>query len=218
MTKKNLETIRLLIVDDHQLIRDGIRVMLESQDKTYSFVITEAENGEDAVKKILQKNYDIVLIDYQLPKMSGPETVKQIMLYKPNTKILALSNYDEVTYINNMIKAGAKGYILKNVEPAELLIAIKTILNNKKYYSNEVALKLIENENKEPNDHDNFGLTKKELAILKMITQEMNNDDIAKTLHVAKSTVDSHRQHILHKLNVKNTAGMVKAAYLLKLI
>jgi DNA-binding NarL/FixJ family response regulator len=218
MIKKDLEIIHLLIVDDHQMIRDGIRVMLESQNKTYSFVITEAENGEDAVKKILHINFDIVLIDYQLPKMTGAETIKEIMLYKPQTKILALSNYDEVTYINNMLKAGAKGYILKNIEPSELLTAIKTVLNNKKYYSNEVAVKLIENENKKPNDHDNFGLTKKELAILKMIAQEMNNDDIAKALHVSKSTVDSHRQNMLNKLNAKNTAGLVKAAYLLKLL
>jgi DNA-binding NarL/FixJ family response regulator len=218
MIKKKLEAIRLLIVDDHKMIRDGIRVMLESQDKIYSFLITEADNGEDALKKILQKKYDIVLIDYQLPKMTGPETVKQIIFYKPNTKILALSNYDEVTYINNMIKAGARGYILKNVEPAELLTAIKTILNNKKYYSNEVAIKLIENEKTLPVDRNNFGLSKKELAILKMIAQEMNNEEIAHFLNVAKRTVDSHRQNILHKLNAKNTAGLVKAAYLLKLI
>jgi DNA-binding NarL/FixJ family response regulator len=218
MAKKKLETIRLLIVDDHKMIRDGIRVMLESQNKIYSFLITEADNGEDAVKKILQKKYDIVLIDYQLPGMTGPETVKQITFYKPNTKILALSNYDEVTYINNMIIAGAKGYILKNVEPGELLKAIKTILNNKKYYSNEVAVKLIENEKTLPINRDNLGLSKSELVILKMIAQEMNNEEIANSLNVAKRTVDSHRQNILHKLNAKNTAGLVKAAYMLKLI
>ncbi len=218
MIKKKLETINLLIVDDHKMVRDGIRVMLESQNKTYQFAITEAENGEHAVEKVLQKNYDIVLIDYQLPKMSGSETVEKIMYYRPGNKILALSNYDEVTYINNMVKAGAKGYILKNVEPAELLTAIKTILNNKKYYSNEVAVKLIEYENELPVDVNNFGLSKQQLAILKMIAEEMSNDEIAKKLNVAKRTVDSHRQNILHKLNVKNTAGMIKVAYLLKLI
>jgi DNA-binding NarL/FixJ family response regulator len=218
MAKEYLEKIHLLIIDDHQMIRDGIRVMLESQNKIYSFVITEAENGEDAIKKVIQKNYDVVLIDYQLPKMTGAETVKQIMLYKPNTKILALSNYDEVTYINDMLNAGAQGYILKNVEPTELLTAIKTILNNKKYYSNEVAVKLIENETAKPKAMEDFGLSKKEMTVLKMIAQEMNNEEIAQLLHVAKRTVDSHRQNILHKLNAKNTVGLVKAAYLLKLV
>jgi DNA-binding NarL/FixJ family response regulator len=218
MIKDNREVIHLLIVDDHQLIRDGIRVMLESQNKMYLFEVTEAETGEAAVKAVAQKNYDIVLIDYQLPKMTGAETVEKIIARKPKTKILALSNYDEVTYINNMLLAGAKGYILKNVEPAELLIAIKTILNNKNYYSSEVSVKLIENQKVKRNAEDNFGLTKKELVVLKMIAQEMKNDEIAKILNVAKRTVDSHRQNILNKINAKNTVGLVKAAYLLKLI
>ena len=113
--EKELQTIHLLIVDDHQMIRDGIRVMLESQNTKYTFIISEAENGEDAVKKILRQQYDIVLIDYQLPKMTGPETVEKIILYQPKTKILALSNYDEITYVNNMLSAGARGYILKNI-------------------------------------------------------------------------------------------------------
>ena len=218
--EKELETIHLLIVDDHQLIRDGIRVMLESQNTKFIFIIAEAENGEDAVKKILHQQYDIVLIDYQLPKMTGAETVEKIILYRPNTKILALSNYDEVTYVNNMLNAGARGYILKNIEPAELLMAIKTILNNKPYYSNEVAVKLIENEKVKPKPvpADKFGLTERELLILKMIAQEMNNDEIAGSLNVSKRTIDSHRQNLLYKLNAKNTAGLVKAAYLLKLI
>jgi DNA-binding NarL/FixJ family response regulator len=222
--EKNKPLIKLLIVDDHQLIRDGIRVMLELQNKTFSFNITEAENGEDAIKKILHHSYDVVLIDYQLPKMSGAETIEKMMLYRPKTKILALSNYDELTYVNNMLNAGAKGYILKNVEPAELLTAIKTILNDKPYYSNEVAVKLIENEKtkyntKNHSHHSNkFGLTKSELVILKMIALEMTNTEIANNLHLAKATIDSHRQNLLHKLGAKNTVGLVKAAYLLKLI
>ena len=218
--EKEHQPINLLIVDDHQMIREGIRVMLESQNTKYSFIIAEAENGEDAVKKILHQQYDIILIDYQLPKMTGAETVEKIILYQPNTKILALSNYDEVTYVNNMLNAGARGYILKNIEPAELLMAIKTILNNKPYYSNEVAVKLIENEKvkTKPAPSDKFGLTERELLILKMIAQEMSNDEIAGRLNVSKRTIDSHRQNLLYKLNAKNTAGLVKAAYLLKLI
>ncbi len=210
--------IKLLIVDDHQMIRDGIRAMLESQKEKYAFEITEAESGEVALKAILKYKFEIVLMDYQMPKMTGVELVEKILQYKPETKILALSNYDEVTYINNMISAGAKGYILKNVEPSELFTAIKTVLDNKTYYSNEVAVKLIEIGKPKINRGDNFGLTKKELAVLKMIVQEMSNDEIAKSLNLAKRTIDSHRQNMLHKLNAKNTAGLVKAAYLLKLI
>jgi DNA-binding NarL/FixJ family response regulator len=218
--EKDTQLIHLLIVDDHQMVRDGIRVMLESQNNTYSFVITEAENGEDAVKKILHHHYDIILIDYQLPKMSGLQTIEKILLYQPEAKILALSNYDEVTYVTNMLNAGARGYILKNIEPAQLLTAVKTVLDNKIFYSNEIAVKLIENEKSKakPNTRNKFGLTERELLILKMIAQELSNEEIAKSLNIAKRTVDAHRQNLLNKLNAKNTVGLVKAAYLLKLV
>ena len=218
MPNSNKQIVRLLIVDDHQMVRDGIRVMLESQNKTYTFVITEAENGEDAVKNILKKDYDIILIDYQLPKMTGMETVERILLYKPNTKILALSNYDELTYINNMLKAGVSGYILKNVEPVELIAAIKTILNGKIFYSNEVAIKLIESKKRTASSIDKYSLTKRELEILKLITAEKTNDEISTLLYIAKRTVDSHRQNLLTKLGVKNTVGLTKIAIEAKLV
>jgi DNA-binding NarL/FixJ family response regulator len=203
MLNNEKQIVRLLIVDDHQMVRDGIRVMLESQNKTYTFVITEAENGEEAIKNVLKYDYDIILIDYQLPNMTGMETVERILLYKPTTKILALSNYDELTYINNMLKAGASGYILKNVEPVELIAAIKTILNDKVFYSNEVAIKLIESKKKTASSIDKYSLTKRELEILKLITQEKTNDEIS---------------NLLNKLGVKNTVGLTKIAIELKLI
>lgn len=218
MLNNNIQKVRLLIVDDHQMVRDGIRVMLESQTKTYKFIITEAENGEDAIQNILKNDYDIILIDYQLPKMTGMETVERILLYKPNTKILALSNYDELTYINNMLKAGASGYILKNVEPLELIAAIKTILHDKVFYSNEVAIKLIESKKKIVSNIEKYSLTKRELQILKLITQEKTNDEISTLLCIAKRTVDSHRQNLLNKLHVKNTVGLTKIAIESKLI
>jgi DNA-binding NarL/FixJ family response regulator len=218
MPNSDKQIVRLLIVDDHQMVRDGIRVMLESQNKTYIFIITEAENGEDAIKNILKYDFDIILIDYQLPKMSGMETVERMLLYKPTTKILALSNYDELTYINNMLKAGASGYILKNVEPVELIAAIKTILNDKVFYSNEVAIKLIESKKKISSSIDKYSLTKRELEILKLITEEKTNDEISSLLFIAKRTVDSHRQNLLTKLGVKNTVGLTKIAIELKMI
>jgi DNA-binding NarL/FixJ family response regulator len=218
MPNSDKQIVRLLIVDDHQMVRDGIRVMLESQNKTYCFVITEAENGEDAIKYILKYDFDIILIDYQLPKMSGMETVERMLLYKPTTKILALSNYDELTYINNMLKAGASGYILKNVEPVELIAAIKTILNDKVFYSNEVAIKLIESKKRTASSIDKYSLTKRELEILKLITEEKTNDEISSLLFIAKRTVDSHRQNLLTKLGVKNTVGLTKIAIELKMI
>jgi DNA-binding NarL/FixJ family response regulator len=216
----HVQTIRLLIIDDHQMVRDGIRVMLESRENFLRFEIDEAENGEMAIQKILKKNFDIVLIDYQLPGITGTETLQKIRLYKKDIKVLALSNYDELSYVKSMINEGANGYILKNIEPSQLIHAIQSVLAGTPYYSNEVALKLIDsakNADKTLNVHKN-GLTKRELEILKMIAQEMTNDEIAKTLYISKRTVDTHRQNLLNKLSVKNTAGLIKAAYAFNLL
>jgi DNA-binding NarL/FixJ family response regulator len=219
-TEKKKQVIRLLIVDDHQMVRDGLKVMLESQQKMYRFVVTEVESGEEAIKKILKNQYEVVLVDYQLTGMSGAETVQKIRLHSPDAKILALSNYDELTYITKMINAGASGYVLKNIEPTQLVNAIHTIIVNKRYFSNEVAVKLIEREKQDKKmlSIDEYGVTEREIEILKMIASEMTNDEIAETLEISKRTVDAHRQNLLHKFRVRNTVGLIKVAYELDLI
>jgi DNA-binding NarL/FixJ family response regulator len=219
-TEKKKQTIRLLIIDDHQMVRDGIRVMLESNQRQYKFIVSEADSGEDGIKKVLKNPYEMILVDYQLPNMSGAETVQKIKTHRPDVKILALSNYDELTYITKMINAGAHGYVLKNIEPAQLVAAIQTVLGNKRFFSNEVAVKLIE---REKQDHktlpiEEYGVTEREIEILKMIASEMTNDEIAETLDISKRTVDAHRQNLLHKLRVRNTVGLIKIAYELNLI
>jgi DNA-binding NarL/FixJ family response regulator len=212
--------IRLLIIDDHQMVRDGIRVMLESRGEFVQFEIDEAENGEIGVQKILKRNFDIVLVDYQLPGMSGTETLQKIRLYKNDMKVLALSNYDELSYVNSMINEGVNGYILKNIEPSQLVHAIESVLSGSSYFSNEVALKLIDSakNSEKPLQASKSRLTKRELEVLKMIALEMTNDEIAKGLFISKRTVDTHRQNLLNKLHVKNTAGLIKAAYAFNLL
>lgn len=221
-TKNNSETkiIRLLIVDDHQMVRDGIKVMLGFQKKQLQFLIDEAEDGNEALNKILHKDYDVVLLDYNLSDKNGAVVAEEILLYKPHTKILALSNYDELAYVESMINSGVKGYILKNVEPSQLYTAIKTILSGKVYYSNEIAVKLLE-VSQEDSLHikkNKESLTPREMEVLKLIYMERNNSEIADELFVSKRTIDTHRQNLLLKLGAKNTAGLIKAAFKLKLI
>ena len=218
--------IKILIVDDHKMIRDGIRSMLESQEKKYKFIVEEAENGEEGVEKTKRAQYDIVIMDYQLPILNGVEATKAALLNNPDLKILALSNYDEYMYIDNMMKTGAKGFVLKNIGPEEFINAIETVLSGKNYYSNDVAVKLISF------DHNNVQvarlvrqkrdkadmLSKRELEILKFIASEFTNEEIATRLFISKRTVDTHRQNLMKKLNVKNTAGLVKYAYELKIL
>jgi DNA-binding NarL/FixJ family response regulator len=217
------KTLKILIVDDHQLVRDGIQTMLETQSDKYKFEILEANSGEEAVRIIKNYDFDIVLMDYQLPNMTGPETVTQILKLKSQTKLLALSNYDEYAYIVNMLKAGVNGYVLKNISPNELIKAIQTILAGKKYYANEISERIIEYKDKELNDRNNpgskkLGLSKRQLEVLKLVSSGMTNNAISKKLNLAKRTVDTHRQNLLIKLEVNNTAALIKKALELSLL
>lgn len=217
---KNKKVINVLIIDDHKMIRDGLKLMLASLNKFIHFKVLEAESGEDAMIKINRNHFELVIIDYQMPGFSGAETIYRILRYKPEMKILALSNYDELPYIQSVMDAGAKGYVLKNIEPAEMLNAIKTILSDKIYYCSEVAVKLIESgedkNSKQIRAHKI--LTRRETEVLQMISMEMTNDEIAQKLFVSKRTIDTHRQNLINKLHVKNTVGLVKAAIKLNLI
>ena len=218
--KQNGSVINVLVIDDHKMIRDGLKVMLASLSKFQLFKLVEADSGEDAIKKISKTSFEVVIMDYQMPGLSGAETIHRILRFRPKMKILALSNYDELSYIQSMMDAGAKGYILKNIEPAEMLNAIRTILADKIYYCNEVAVKLIEaaEDKKISKEKAKQILTRREIEVLQMIAMEMSNDEIAKKLFVAKRTIDSHRQNLLNKLQVKNSMGLMKIAYKLDLV
>ncbi len=218
--------IRILIVDDHKMVRDGIRSMLESQEKKYKFILEEAENGEEGVEKAKKAYYDVIIMDYQLPIMNGVDATRTIMAHNPEMRVLALSNYDEYMYIDNMMKSGARGFVLKNIGPEEIIHAIETLMNGKNYYSNDVAVKLISFDPdhlqvarllRQKRDKTEM-LSKRELEILKLIATEYTNEEIANRLFISKRTVDTHRQNLMKKLNVKNTAGLVKFAFELKIL
>jgi DNA-binding NarL/FixJ family response regulator len=218
--------IRVLIVDDHQMIREGIRFMLESEKKKYKFHVEEATDGEEGVERAKKTNFDIIIMDYQLPRMNGVEATRAILSNNPNSKILALSNYDEYMYIDNMMRSGAKGFVLKNIGPDEIVAAIEALLAGKNYYSNDVAVKLISFEEdgmhvarmvKQKNNLAEI-LSSRELEVLKLIATEHTNEEIGNRLFLSKRTVDTHRQNLMRKLGVKNTAGLVKYAVELNIL
>lgn len=196
------------------MVRDGIRTMLEAKSDQYKFILAESESGEDAISKVQQNDYDIVLMDYQLPGMNGAEAVHHILRYQPKMKILAISNYDEFSYIRNMMDAGAKGYMLKNTTPTEIVNAIGIILNGKEYYANEIAVKLIDHKliGDDETKVKTTGLSRRQIEVLKGLAKGQSHEEVAKELYISKRTVDSHRQNIIKKLGVKNIAGLVKFA------
>ncbi len=215
-----VQTIRLLIIDDQRMVRDGIRAMLLSQKQAYHFIIEEADSGETGVPKVIRKDFDIILIDYSLPGISGAEATQQILLYRGSSKILALSNYDEYAYIDRMIQAGAKGYILKNIEPGQLIQAIRTTMEGKAYYSPEIAIKLIEHGVKSGawSKKAKSILSDRELEILNLLAKGLTNSEIASHLFLSKRTVDTHRQNMLIKLKADNAISLILAALKLGLL
>jgi DNA-binding NarL/FixJ family response regulator len=214
--------IRILIVDDHKMVRDGIRSMLEFQESKFKFFINEASDGEEGVEMAGKNPYDIIMMDYQLPGIDGADAARLILEKNPDAKILALSNYNEYMYIDRMIKTGVKGFVLKNVTPEELIKAIDTILNGSNYFSNDVAIKLLnfENTNQDPfrsrlrNSKTKIydDLSTREMEVLKLIGEAKSNDEIADQLSISKRTVETHKQHLLRKIGVKNTSGLIKFA------
>jgi len=214
--------VRILIVDDHKMVRDGIRSMLEFQESKFKFFINEAVDGEEGVEIAGQNPYDIVIMDYQLPGIDGADAARLIVEKNPEAKILALSNYNEYMYIDRMIKIGVKGFVLKNVTPEELIKAIETILNGGNYFSNDVAIKLLNFENNNPDTfrarlHSSHAkvyddLSTREIEVLKLIGEAKSNDEIAEQLSISKRTVETHKQHLLRKIGVKNTSGLIKFA------
>lgn len=218
--KKIITKLNVLMVDDHKMIRDGLKGMLQSLKKTVVCKIAEAESCYEALHKMEHQSFDLLIMDYRMPGLSGADAVNRILRFRPETKILVLSNYDEFAYVQSMMDAGARGYVLKSIEPAELLNAIKTILNGQIYFCSEVAIKYIDSitDSAAENIQINNSLTRRQQEILRLIAMEYTNDEIASKLFLAKRTVDTHRQNMLRKLDVKNTAGLVNAAYALKLV
>lgn len=214
--------VRILIVDDHKMVRDGIRSMLEFQETKFKFYINEAADGEEGVEIAGNNPYDIIIMDYQLPGIDGADAARLILAKNPEAKILALSNYNEYMYIDRMIKTGVKGFVLKNVTPEELIKAIETILNGSNYFSNDVAIKLLNFEN---NSQDSFrsrihssqlkiydDLSTREAEVLKLIAEAKSSEEIAEQLSISKRTVETHKQNLFRKVGVKNISGLIKFA------
>ena len=213
-------TVKILIVDDHPIVRDGIKTMLELGDfDTYVFTILEAGSAEETMLMLKNNSFDLVIMDYQLEETNGAVLTKSVINLYPSQYILTLSNYEDSTYAGSMLKAGARGYVTKNLAAKGLVDAISSVLEGKIYFSLRIANELIE--------HRILGksrielnavnpslsrLSKREVEIIKLICDQLTNDEISKMLFLSKRTIDNHRQNILNKLGMRNTAGLVRFA------
>jgi len=207
--------IKLLLADDHKIVRDGIVSLLQNEEDLE--IIGEAENGEIAIKQVEKLQPDLVIMDINMPVMDGIKSTAIINEKFPRTKILALTMTNEQEHIKNMIEAGAGGYILKNSGKTELLNAIKTIIGGGNYFSQEVKDAFLQQMASKKPKHDKIigepiPLTRREKDVLRLIVEEFTNYEIAEKLFISVRTVDAHRRNLLEKTGARNTAGLVKFA------
>jgi|SRR6185437_14398278 len=200
--------IKIIIADDHSIIRDGLKAILEKN--SLFAIVGEASNGLELVNLVQTTPCDVVCTDISMQVMDGIEATKRIIEKFPKIKVICLSMHEQVDYIKKMMAVGAVGYVFKDSSQEELQLAIETVYNGKKYF-NKKLFDLLLNDEKGDSKKEMI-LSTREKEILKLIAEEFTNIEIAEKLFISVRTVDTHRQNLLQKLDVKNTAGLVKYA------
>ncbi len=213
--------IKIALVDDHLLVRNGIKSLLEEEQDM--FVIAEGSNGLEAIEIVQKHKPDILIIDVRMPEMNGIEAVGKLQnIPSLKTKAIVLSMHDSEQYILESVKAGASGYLLKDTDKKEFIKAIHTVYNGGKYFSGDISNVIVSNylQNtssspiKEESTHkpDSFGLTKKEKTILIHILSGKTNGEISEILNNSKRTIETHRFNLMKKMNVKNLMELAAKA------
>ncbi|CAI8230682.1 MAG: putative transcriptional regulatory protein NarL [Cryomorphaceae bacterium] len=207
------KTINIIIADDHTIFLEGITALISSE---YINVIANCKNGQEVLDFLKAQYVDLVISDINMPVMDGITLVKKIKKLYPKTKIMMLSMYEERHIINKAIKAGANGYMSKNSGKKDILNAIESCMRGEKAIftrQSKFTQKSIQNTDKSIKE---ISLTNREKQVLKLITQEASNSDIALSLNISKRTVETHKKNIALKLGATNTIGLIKIALKVK--
>lgn len=212
--------IKLVLVDDHAVVRSGLRMLLEAQPDIE--IVGEAESGVEAVTLVRSSRPDVVLMDIQMPDMNGIEATKLIKEKVPDTAVLALTMHEDDQYFFEMLHAGASGYVPKRAAPDDLLVAIRTVARGEVFLYPSLATRLVQDYLKraetgdQPLVYDN--LTPREREVLILIAEGLSNAEIAERLVISIKTVDRHRENIMRKLNMHSRIDLVKYALRVGLI
>ena len=207
-----MDTVRIMLVDDHKMIREGIKTYL-AEDESYK-IVGEAENGIDCLEQLESLEVDLVLSDLNMPEMDGLELDKELKSKFPDIKLIALTMMGESQHIKQMLAEGAMGYLLKNCGESEVKLAIQNVMMGGTYYSPEVTSIIMNNIRKvktksSSNVAMEMPLTDREKEVLRLILKEYSNQEIADELFISVRTVDAHKRNLLDKTGSKNVAGLV---------
>ena len=208
-----IKKIRVLLVDDHILVLDGLQARLELEGNID--IIATASNGLEALEKAQDTHPDLVLMDVSMPILNGLEATKRFKTEQPNIKILMLSMHNDKEYILSLIQSGANGYVLKDVSSEELVQAINTVYQGGTYFSSGASDALFSQVVPILSCEE---LSKREMAVLKALAIGLSNKEIALSLNISVRTVETHRQNLKSKLNIHTSAGLVKYALAHQLI
>ncbi|MEI7595383.1 MAG: response regulator transcription factor [Bacteroidota bacterium] len=215
-----MSEIKVLVVDDHDMVLLGVKTLLSSRDDIK--IVGVAKNGEDAILKIAELKPDVVILDIDLPDMSGLEVAKRLIASSPLVKILFHTAFMDEKHIVEGFETGAMGYVPKNFQPEEFIDAIKTVNNGDKYLKGSVSEIFLKSYFKAKDEkilslkYNN--LTKREIEILKLVGAGVPNTEIAKDLFISTRTVEAHKANIMGKLNINTTVELVKFAIKNKLV
>ena len=205
-----MEKIKLLIVDDHRVLVEGLNKLFDNSDTVD--VIGVAYSGKECRNALRKELPDVILLDINLPDVSGIDLCKEIKTENPEIKIVALSSFNEYTIVRRMIENGASGYVVKNAMPEEIILSVETVANNEIFLCEEIDL-LMHNRSNNP-----IWLTPREKELLKYIVEGLTNHEIAEKMYLGVETINSYRKNLLIKLGAKNTAVLVRMALEEKLV
>jgi two-component system, NarL family, response regulator NreC len=203
--------IRILLADDHTVVRRGLRLLLERQPEFG--VVAEASDGKQAVEAAEQSKPDVVVLDIAMPNLNGIEAAQRILSVSPNTSIVVLSMHADEGYVLRALKAGAKGYLLKDSAEGDLIEAIRAVTRGKTFFSPEITKMLAEDYVREIRargiDDSYELLTPREREILQLLAEGKSNKDIAGVLNLSLYTVETHRRNLQDKLNLHSFAELI---------
>lgn len=206
-------TIKIIIADDHQIVRQGLSTLLAKESDME--VVAEADNGRIAVQLTRELAPQVVIMDVNMPDLNGIEATRQILNHSPGIKVIALSMHTDRRFVVNMLKAGASGYLLKDCAFEELSQAIRLVMANKTYLSpgvSDIVIKDYVQGLSTPRASAYSVLTNREREVLQLMAEGRSTSQIAEHLHISVKTVETHRQQIMHKLGIHNIAELTKYA------
>ena len=204
--------IKVFIVDDHYMVIEGIHSLLQHESGIEW--VGHATNAASCLSFLQNNTTDVILMDINLPDKSGIDLCKEVKKAKPGVHVLALSTFNQQSFIEKMLESGASGYLLKNATQEELMEGIKTVMKGKQYLSFDAATAL----RQAPENSHAPVITRREKEVLGLIANGMTNGEIAQQLFISIATVDTHRKNLLAKFDVKNTALLIKMAVQMQLI